>query len=155
MKRFRFNRKKYRHKYELRVRSYEVDWQGIVHNANYIKYFEVGRIEYFRRLGVPVKIESIVGSHKVVLVRHEIDFINSAVLDDVLVMYTRMRRIGNSSFVVEEIMVRKKDNAPISRNIAYHAWLDPVTGRSMRVPDEFRKTVRELEGKRPRLPKNR
>ncbi len=34
---------------ELRVRYSETDAQGVVNNANYLSYFEIGRVEWLRR----------------------------------------------------------------------------------------------------------
>src|SRR5579872_6772501 len=36
----------------LRVRFCETDLMGIVHHANYLAYFEAGRVEWLRRRGV-------------------------------------------------------------------------------------------------------
>ncbi len=40
------------HEIEIRVRYQETDAQGRVHHANYINYFEIGRIEMLRAGGV-------------------------------------------------------------------------------------------------------
>jgi len=37
----------------LRVRYAETDQMGVVYHANYFAWFEVGRTEYFRQLGMP------------------------------------------------------------------------------------------------------
>ncbi len=49
----------FRHQSEVRVRNYEVDWQGIVHNAVYLQYFEVGRIACLQHLGIKVDLKNI------------------------------------------------------------------------------------------------
>ncbi|MCA9235907.1 MAG: acyl-CoA thioesterase [Planctomycetales bacterium] len=36
---------------ELDVRYYETDGQGVVHHANYFKYFEVARVEMLKAMG--------------------------------------------------------------------------------------------------------
>ena len=40
------------HKTKLRVRYSETDKMGVVYHGNYIQYFEVGRVEYMRDIGV-------------------------------------------------------------------------------------------------------
>jgi len=137
---------KFKHEIQLRVRSYEVDWQGIVHNSNYIRYFEVGRLEYLRRIGATVDMVSIQGHGKVVLVRHEIDYEVPAHYDEMLTIRTRISFIKNSSFAMEGIM-EKSDNGPVvSRTIAYHVWLDHATNRPRPIDDDFRKLVQAFEG---------
>jgi len=36
-----------------RVYVYDTDVAGVVHHSNYLRYFEAGRIEYLRHLGIP------------------------------------------------------------------------------------------------------
>ncbi len=131
---------------QLRVRSYEVDWQGIVHNTNYLRFFEVGRIEYLKQIGAAIDMKTIQGSGKVVLVRNEIDYETPAFFDEELSIYTRISLIKNSSFVMEGLMEKSADKQAVSHNIAYHVWLDPDTNRPKTIPDEFRKLVQKYEG---------
>ena len=40
------------------VRYYETDQMGIVHHSNYVRYFECGRVDMLKKLGLPIeKIE--------------------------------------------------------------------------------------------------
>jgi acyl-CoA thioester hydrolase len=140
------DRSQFRHVHQVRVRSYEVDWQGIVHNTNYLRYFEVGRIDYLKHIGATVDMKTIQGEGKVVLVRNEIDYDSPAFFDELLAIYTRISFIKNSSFAMEGIMERIGDGQPISRNTAYHVWLDPASNRPKTISDEFRKLVQNFEG---------
>ncbi|MBF8249336.1 MAG: putative thioesterase [Bacteroidetes bacterium] len=140
------NKAKFKHATQLRVRNYEVDWQGIVHNANYLHYFEVGRIEYLRQMGAKIDMIAIQGESKVVLVRNEIDYTAPAYFDDLLNVHTRMSFIKNSSFAMEGILEKSKTGELVSTNIAFHVWLNPDTNKSKPVPDEFRKMVQQFEG---------
>ncbi len=137
---------KFKHTHQLKVRNYEIDWQGIVHNGNYLLYFEVSRVEYFKKLGLEIDERSISGSVRIVLVRIEIDYFNSATFDDQLTVYTRISSIKNSSFVCEGYMINAEKNIPIAKNVAILVWTDPKTGKSTPVPNEFRKLVEKYEG---------
>jgi acyl-CoA thioester hydrolase len=140
------DRSRFKHTHQLRVRSYEVDWQGIVHNSNYLRYFEVGRIEYLKHLGAKVDMKTIQGDGKIVLVRNEIDYDSPAFFDELLAIYTRISFIKNSSFAMEGIMERVSDGQLISSNTAFHVWLDPASNRPKTISDEFRKLVQDFEG---------
>ena len=35
-----------------RVQYYETDQMGCVHHSNYIRWFEIGRVEYLRSIGI-------------------------------------------------------------------------------------------------------
>ena len=136
----------FKHHSTLRVRNYEVDWQGIVHNAVYLQHFEVGRIEYLRHLGVKIDLNSIQDESKVVLVRNEIDYRSPARFDEELKIWSRIIYIRDSSFVFEGIIEESKRERLTAENVAVHVWLDSRTGRPKTVPDEFRSMIQRFEG---------
>jgi acyl-CoA thioester hydrolase len=140
------DKSKFKHQTQIRVRNYEVDWQGIVHNATYLLYCEVGRIEYFKQVGVTIELNAIRGPSRVVLVRNEIDYKSPALFDDLLNVYTRITFIKNSSFAMEGILEKAKSGQRVAENVAFHVWLDPSTDRPKPVPDNFRKSVQAFEG---------
>ncbi len=140
------DRPKFRHQTAIWVRNYEVDWQGIVHNAVYLHYCEVGRIEYLKDLGIKIDIRSINGDSKVVLVRNEIDYKAPARFDDLLTIYTRTVYIRNSSFAMECLIERASSGELIATNTAYHVWLDPATNAPRTVSSEFRDIIQKYEG---------
>ncbi|MBC5836335.1 acyl-CoA thioesterase [Flavobacterium muglaense] len=43
------------HEYSVRVRYAETDQMGVVYHGNYAQYFEMGRVEWLRNLGVSYK----------------------------------------------------------------------------------------------------
>jgi acyl-CoA thioester hydrolase len=135
----------FKHVIELRVRNFEVDWQNIVHNAIYLQYFEIGRIEYLKIIGADVTAEQINSSSKVVIVRNEINYFSSAHFDELLRVYTRIKYIKNSSFAFEGYIEETKSNCKIADNISVHVWLDQSTGQSKRVSDVFLDKVRAFE----------
>lgn len=140
------DRSKFKFKTEIRVRSHEVDWQGIVHNAVYLLYFETGRIEYFRALGLRIDLESIKHGNRMVLVRNEINYRAPARFDDLLDVHTRISAIRNTSYVMEGLLLVHRSDKLIGENVAIHVWLDPTTDRPKTISDTFRKTVQQFEG---------
>lgn len=131
---------------EVRVRNYEIDWQGVVHNAIYLHYFEVGRIDYLDRIGAKVDINTINHESKVVLARNEIDYITPARFGEALIVRSRVSLIKNTSFVFEGILEREKTGELVAENVAVHVWLNPATNSPQPVPDDFRKLVQRFEG---------
>jgi acyl-CoA thioester hydrolase len=136
---------KFRYRTDIRVRNFEVDWQGIVHNAIYLQYFETGRIEYLKHVGLRVDMEAIRNDSYVVLVRNEINYLSPAVFDEVLQVYTRMSRIGRTSFVFEGYIIEEKSGRLVADNLAFHVWLDPVTRRPTPVNEQFKRKIRDFE----------
>lgn len=129
----------------IKVRNYEVDWQGIVHNLNYLFYLEVGRLEYLKNLGIKVDARTICGETKFVIFRNEITYKYSARFGQLLKVYTRISRINNSNFVFEGLIVDEEEGHVIAENRAVHVWLDRKTGRPVRVPEQIRKAWKKFE----------
>lgn len=130
------------------MRSYEIDSQGIVHNAVYLQYFELARFEYLRKIGYEKDFASVVEGTRVVLVRNEIDYTSSARFDDPLDIYTRISSFGRTSFIFEGFIKNSKTGKSVSRNTAVHVWLDPDTGKPVPVPRGFTRRVGAFEGKK-------
>jgi acyl-CoA thioester hydrolase len=140
------DKKLFTHQTKVAVRNYEIDWQGIVHNAIYLHYFETGRIEYLNRIGAKVDVNAINTNAKVVLARNELDYMTPARFGDTLNVYSRISSIRNSSFIFEGFLERDATKEVIAENIAVHVWLDPQSNAPMPVPDDFRKLVQRFEG---------
>jgi acyl-CoA thioester hydrolase len=137
--------KGFRHRIRLRVRNYHVDWQGIVHNAVYLEYFETGRIEYLRKIGHVLHLASVNRSSRVVLARNEIDYIFPARFDDLLEIGTTISQIGTSSFVFEGIIRIRETDTLIAKNRAVHVWLHPDGHYPVTVPPRFVRRVEAFE----------
>jgi len=133
-------------KTSVRVRTYEVDWQGIVHNTVYMLYCEVGRTEYLKHIGADLDLNKVNTSNRVVLSRNEINYLSPARFDMEIDVHTRIAEIGNSSFVFEGLLIDASTGTVLAENRAFHVWLHPETDKPMQVPEVFRKRVRSQEG---------
>jgi len=140
------DRSKFRHGTRLHVRSYEIDSQGIVHNANHLLYFELGRLSYLEGLGVKVDLALLQGDTKVVVVRNEIDYRSPARFGEELEVLTRIAYIRDTSFAFEGIIEEVTSRRLVSENVSIHVWLENSTGKPKRVAEDFRRMVRAFEG---------
>jgi acyl-CoA thioester hydrolase len=137
--------KGFRHTTRLRVRNFDVDWQGIVHNSIYLQYFETARIEYLRRIGHVPDLASINRGSRVVLARNEVDYIYPARFDNLLEIGTRISLVGTSSFIFEGIIQIRTTETLIAKNRAVHVWLHPQEGYPVPVPPRFIRSVERFE----------
>ena len=136
----------FKHKTQVKVRNYEIDWQGIVHNAVYLYYFEIGRIAYLEHLGLTIDLNTIQHDAKVVVARNEIDYKASAHFGDVLDVYTRVAYIRNTSFAFEGILELATSKERIAENVSVHVWTDDRSNRPKTVGNDFRLKVQAYEG---------
>jgi acyl-CoA thioester hydrolase len=74
-------------RFTLQVRFCETDLMGIVHHANYLAYFEAGRVDWLHRRGVSYDVWTKQGIHLPV-VETRLRYRKAARFDDVLVVET-------------------------------------------------------------------
>ncbi len=139
-------RSKFKHKTQVVVRNNEIDWQGIVHNAAYLHYFEVGRMGYFDMIGFPIVVDPRELELKVVIARNEIDYCSPARFNETLDVYTRIAWIRNSSYAIEGFIEETNTKRLVAENVSFHVWLDKNTDKAIPVPESFRARVRQFEG---------
>jgi len=93
--------------YELRVRYGECDPQGIVFNANYLAYFDVGFTELWRAAVGPWQ-EMVERGYDAVVAEANMRFHAPARFDDVLQLQGRIVRLGTTAITTEIDVVREE-----------------------------------------------
>ncbi|MEL6874227.1 MAG: thioesterase family protein [Pseudomonadota bacterium] len=133
----------------LRVRYAEADMQGIVFNANYLAYADVGVTEYFRALVGAQGNEDSLGKFLELFggdnwVRHaEVDFHAPAKADDMVDICLRITRFGRTSYSALAHIVR--DDTLLNVIKLTYVWFDPATEQVTPVSQKFIDAVAEFE----------
>ncbi len=135
----------FHHRLHSRVRSYDVDRQGIVHNAVYLYWLEAARIEYFRDIGVPIDRASFVTKHRFVVVKTSIEYADAAQFDDAYTVYTRVSFVKNSSFGFEHV-IRHENGTILAVADSVLVHLNPASHKPERIPDSYRSLIKEFDG---------
>lgn len=89
----------------LPVRIYfeDTDAGGVTYHASYVRFFERGRTDFIRRLGIKQSELAEGDTGAVFLVRRmEIDFRRPARLDDVVEVVTRPGELGGASITLDQ-----------------------------------------------------
>lgn len=143
---------KYKHCYQIRVRNFEVDSQGIVHNAIYLEYCETGRVEYARNLGVQLLPTSTTNAEiKINVKRNEINYEASATVDELINIWTRISYIKNSSFCFEHLITDEHNRKLYITQKSVQVNLNPQTSRPEKLPDNIRNLIISFEGNNTEL----
>lgn len=80
--------------HELRVRYQETDQMGVVYHANYLNWFEIGRTELIRELGMPYRSIEAKGL-LLPVIEADIRFVKPARYDDTVTIRTRVEQYTN------------------------------------------------------------
>lgn len=112
---------KYRFHILMTVRDYEVDYQGIVNNANYLHYMEHTRHEFCRAEGLTFKEMHLRGIDPV-LARVTIDYKTPLQMGDSFYSCLDIRRDGPKFVFQQDIY--KTDGIPVVKAIINVACLE-------------------------------
>jgi acyl-CoA thioester hydrolase len=124
---------------EVRIYYEDTDAAGVVYHANYLKYFERARTEYFRARGLLVA-ELAAAGYVFPVVRMEIDFRAPACHDDLLKVETIPAHCGGSSFSLRQRIFRISDDRLLVEALVKLACIGPDL-KARRIPKEVRQVV--------------
>ena len=130
---------------KVRVRWMECDAQGIVFNGAYMGYLEIAQAEYFRNLGFSIYRIAQNGYFDSAVVKVEMEFKAPARVDQMLELFARVERIGNTSItLLVEIYGEDSDRLLTSMKSVYVGFY-AESGTTRPVPDAIRSLVDHYE----------
>jgi acyl-CoA thioester hydrolase len=124
------------HRTEVRVTYAETDAMGIVYYANYLRWFEVGRTELMRNLGIAYRAMEDGGAFLPV---SEVfcKYHASARYDDILVIETAVDFLKRASIQFSYRILRPSDGTLLVTGSTLHAFVDRE-GKIVKVPPVLR-----------------
>jgi acyl-CoA thioester hydrolase len=131
------------HETRCRVRYADVDQMGVAYHANYLRWFEVGRSEMFRDLGLPYRA---VEERGILMPVSEVfcKFVSGARYDDVLIIETRLDSSIRAGMKFEYRIFTESRGELVAKGYTRHAFVD-ADGRVVRPPafltDVLKKTT--------------
>jgi acyl-CoA thioester hydrolase len=127
------------------VKFNEVDMLHIVNNAVYFNYFEQARIKYAKDLGILPLRGIALDNSAFYMARNEINYLKVALFEDKLRIYTRISYIKHSSFGFDHIIQNIDTHKIIAEGSGVLVHVNPVTRKSIPLPEDFIDKVREFE----------
>jgi acyl-CoA thioester hydrolase len=91
------------HTHPVRVYWEDTDAGGIVYHASHVRFFERGRTEFLRALGVS---QSALPDLFFTVRRMEVDYLRPARLDDLLAVETRVQALTGARLTLRQTLVR-------------------------------------------------
>jgi acyl-CoA thioester hydrolase len=122
----------FRFETEVRVRFAETDAQGIAHNAVYLVWFELARIDYLARFraGYPgLRADGI----EALTIESHVHYVAPARFDDRLTIGVRCGELRGARFRFDYAVQREGE--PVADGWTRHACVDAASHRPRRVPD--------------------
>lgn len=138
----------FKHKIYETVRFHEVDMMGVCNNAVYFNFFEDARIRYVQDIKAGYKLKEILEHGSFFIMAHnECDYIESALLDDELIIHTRVDFLKNTSFGFKHLVENKSTGKIIASGGGVVVHINLKTKTPVQIPDEFYAAVEAFEEK--------
>lgn len=123
--------------YLLRVRYGECDAQQVVFNAKYVEYIDIAMTEFFRVLW---------GNYKNILdkgldtqvVNVNVSWQAPALFDEIIAMYIKHKRTGNTSFTLQIDFFNYQEGHQIASGEITYVMVSAKEHQKMKVPDDFK-----------------
>ena len=112
----------------VRVRYAETDQMGVVYHANYLVWFEVGRVEFIRQLGMDYKSMEQDENALIAVVEVTARYKAPARYDDELVIRTTLAGVRGSIVRFRYEILRAADELLLCEGTTVHV----VVGRDMK-----------------------
>ena len=110
----------------------DTDQMGVVYYANYLRWFERGRAEFLRQIGLPYSTIEAQGFHFPVT-EVSCRYANSARYDDVVRIETEITDLGRASLSFAYRISREAGKALLATGSTKHACIDHA-GKVTRIP---------------------
>ena len=127
----------------LRVRYAETDQMGVVYHANYLIWFEVGRVELLRSLGVPYQRLEQEFDCLIAVAGAELRYRSPARYDDEIGVRTRLVLLRGGLMKIEYQVIRIADEKLLCEGGTTHV----VVSRAMEkrtLPEPYEAAFRRL-----------
>jgi acyl-CoA thioester hydrolase len=134
------------HSTELSVRFAETDAQGIAHNASYLVWYEVARVDYLARFTGGYNRIRELGIEALTIEAH-VSYLGAVFFDDRLRINVRCGDLRGARFRFDYLIERVTDTGTeaVADGWTLHATVDHDSLRPTRLPDWLREAIEQAE----------
>ncbi|HTY35883.1 MAG TPA: thioesterase family protein [Bacteroidota bacterium] len=135
-----------RNRTKIRVRYADTDAMKFVYYGKYFEYFEQGRSELLRDIGMPyteIEKQGIL----IAVVEAYAKYRKSARYDDLLIVETTCSEVPVARIRIEYRIMLEGETEPLVEGYTVHSFLNESTGRPTRAPAQFLQIMQEAMNK--------
>jgi acyl-CoA thioester hydrolase len=124
---------------KIRVIYADTDAMGIVYHTNYIKWFEIGRAELLRQLGMPYAQIELSGYH-LPLTEVSCHYLYPARYDQIVVIETEIVYLKRASVKFNYVIRDDKQERVLVEGESVHACVNSQ-GKVVRIPPDISEKI--------------
>ncbi len=123
-------------KFVLRVRYADTDKMQFVYNGKYLEYFEVGRTELLRSVGLPYSEIEKTG-YQLPLIEAGVKYKNAARYDDLLEIEAKLHVLYSPKVRIDYVIRRVETQELIAEGFTEHIFININTKKATRPPQIY------------------
>jgi len=124
----------------VRVRYAETDNMGVVYYANYYIYFEIGRTEYLRNLGIDYRQMELEDDSFIYVAESKCRYRRPARYDDPLRIRTRIVAVRRRTITFDYEILHNETAELLATGETIHVVCDS-SGRPKAMPEKYRRIL--------------
>ena len=117
-----------------RVKFFDTDVMGVVHHANYIRWFETGRVEFLRELGIDLN-EMMSDGILFPIVEITAKFHAPAKFDDELEIITTAEALTKAKMKFDYVIRKRGEEKILAEGTSLNVFTND--GKICRLPDKY------------------
>lgn len=119
-----------------RVNFFDTDAMAVVHHANYIKWFEIGRVDFLRKAGITLT-EMMDDGYVFPIINVRAKYISAGHYDDILSIKTLPVALTKAKMEFNYEIIRDKDNTLLVKGYTQNVFTHKASGKITRLPDKY------------------
>lgn len=123
----------YTHRFQKRVRYAETDQMGYLYYGNYATYYEIGRVEMLRSLGLTYRSMEEEYGILMPVMNLEMRFVRPARYDELLTIETSLRELPGKEIVFHVRIFNEKDKLVNGGRVKL-CFVDAQTSKTVEAP---------------------
>lgn len=130
----------YKHQTEIRVRYGETDQMGYLYYGNYALYYEVGRVELMRSLGITYKALEEEYGIMLPVIQLEMRYLRPAYYDELIKVTTWLPKMPDKH-ILFQVELHNNKGKLLNAGRVKLAFVDKNTGKGIEAPDWIKALV--------------
>ncbi len=119
-----------------KVNFYDTDAMAVVHHSNYIRWFEIGRVEFLRQAGITLT-ELMDDGYVFPITEVSAKYMNSGYFDDELIIETTPVALTKAKMAFSYRVLHACDDTVLVTGFTQNVFTSRATGKITRLPDKY------------------
>ena len=121
---------------EHHVNFYDTDAMAVVHHSNYIRWFEIGRVEYLRSIGITLG-ELMDDGFVFPITDVRAKYVSPGKFDDVVLIETTPTALTKAKMAFDYRIIRKADGEVMVTGHSQNVFTSREKGHITRLPEKY------------------